>query len=275
MHIDRTNEITVSREATGTACPISPFGLVFVPTSGTLARCSSFGAREARDVSLFRFVGEIIDVLAIFPQGHALIVMSAIIPIVHPVGIAHEETSHLILHTEVDDLASGLVAQITDPPFTAFAHLVPGVLQFLPATRILLAKNWVKTLRSPGILHPHRRLCLAQLARGFHLGKEGVSNHLYRLAMQGELALGRLLQLIAPRPFGMSQSSLFVRFHAEVPDLGRLLLRGLHSAKLASRQVVKSIHSYGFHGMMIPWTRKFCKWARPGIPTTRLLKDRR
>ena len=31
MHIDRANQVTVSREATGTADPISAFGLVFVP----------------------------------------------------------------------------------------------------------------------------------------------------------------------------------------------------------------------------------------------------
>src|SRR2546421_7259961 len=59
MHIDRTHEITVSREPASAACPISSLGLVFMPTARTLARCPSFGASEARDVSRFRFVGEI------------------------------------------------------------------------------------------------------------------------------------------------------------------------------------------------------------------------
>ncbi len=169
MHIDRANEITMSRESTDTACPISAFGLVFVPTARTLATCSSFGASEARDVGLFGFMSEIVDVFAIFPQGHALIVMPAIIPIAHAVGIANEETSHLILNAKVDDLSSS----------------------FIP--------------------------------------------------------------------------SLFVSLHAEVPDLGRLLLRGFQSVKLASRQVFKSIHSYGFHAIIIAWTsqKKENFWGHP------------
>lgn len=52
MHIDRANEITVSREPAGTACPISSLGLVMMPTARTLARSSSFGASEAQDASL-------------------------------------------------------------------------------------------------------------------------------------------------------------------------------------------------------------------------------
>ena len=71
MHIDRADEITMAREPASAAGPISAFGLLFMPASGTLATCSSFGAGEARDVSLFRFVGEIVDIL--FFRTHASI----------------------------------------------------------------------------------------------------------------------------------------------------------------------------------------------------------
>ena len=44
MHIDRANEITVTREAAGAARPSSALGLMTMPTSGTPATGSSFGA---------------------------------------------------------------------------------------------------------------------------------------------------------------------------------------------------------------------------------------
>ena len=113
MHIDRTDKIAVTSETADLACPISAFGLLLMPTSGTLTRGSSFRASKARDMSLFRFVGEIVDILAVFPQSHALIVVSAIVTVAHAMRIADEERSHLLLNTEVDDLASGFVPTIT------------------------------------------------------------------------------------------------------------------------------------------------------------------
>src|SRR5438093_1104817 len=103
MHIDRANQITVALETASAACPISVFGLLFMPTARTLATAASFRASEARDVSLFRFVGEIVDVFAIFPQGHAVIVVPAIIPIADTMRFANEERSDLLLNTKVDD----------------------------------------------------------------------------------------------------------------------------------------------------------------------------
>jgi hypothetical protein len=90
MHIDRADQITVSREPAGAACPISSLGLVCTPTARTPARCSSFGAGEAQDMGLFGFVAEIVDVLAIFPQGHTLIVISATVPVAYPMRVANE-----------------------------------------------------------------------------------------------------------------------------------------------------------------------------------------
>ena len=138
MHVDRPYQIAVEGFATLLATPNPPFRFVLMPTSGTLATCSSFGASEARDVSLFRFVCEIVNVLSIFPQCHPLIMMSTIILGAYAMGIANEKASYLVLHAKVDDLSRGFVTQITDTPFDSFAHPPLGMLQFLPATGILL-----------------------------------------------------------------------------------------------------------------------------------------
>lgn len=109
MHIHRANKVTVSAKATGFTCPISAFGLVFVPTYRTPARCASFGAGEAHDVSSFAFVGEVVDVLAIFPQGHALIVVSAAVLLTDTMRSADEEDPDLLFHTKVDHFAGSFV----------------------------------------------------------------------------------------------------------------------------------------------------------------------
>ncbi len=139
MHIDRADKITVPREPASSAYPISALGLMTMPTARTLATCSSFGASEARDVSLFRFVGEIVDVCAILPQSHPLVVVSASIPIADTMRIADEERSHLVLDTKVDDLSCGLVTHSSDTTKRATTGLVLGALQPLPATGMFLA----------------------------------------------------------------------------------------------------------------------------------------
>ncbi len=139
MHIDGANQITVAPETAGAADPVSVPGLMFMPTSGTAATGSSFRAGEARDVSLVRFVGQIINVFAIFPLAHALIVMLATIFVTYAMWIANEKGAHLVFNTEVDDLTGGFMAQITDAPFVALTCLVLGPLQLSPATGVLLA----------------------------------------------------------------------------------------------------------------------------------------
>ncbi len=134
MHIDGPDQVTMAGKTAGAADPISVLGLMMMPASGTLATSSSFGASEARDVSSFRFVGEIVDILAIFPASQTLIVMSAMVAIAHTVRIADEESTHVVLNTEVDHLASSLVSLVTDAPLRPSALLVFSALQFLPAT---------------------------------------------------------------------------------------------------------------------------------------------
>jgi hypothetical protein len=64
-------------------------------------------------------------------------------------------------------------------------------------------------------------MSLTELARGIDIGKKGMGNHLYRLAMQSKLStFGRLLQFVASGPLGMVHSRLSVDLNAEVPDFG-------------------------------------------------------
>src|SRR5215471_17060604 len=116
MHIDRTDQVPVPGKLACSAYPISAFGFVFMPTCRTPARCSSFGASEAHDVSGFAFVSQIVDILAIFPQSHALIVVPASVLRADAMRIANKEGSGLLLDAEVDHFAGGLVPQIANAP---------------------------------------------------------------------------------------------------------------------------------------------------------------
>ena len=141
MHIGTANNITVSGKATGLTCPISILRLVFVLTYRTLATCSSFGASEAHDVGLLGFVGEIVDILAIFPEGHALVVVSTTVLLADTMGIPDEERANLLLSAEGDHLSCGFVSHITNPALCSRRDLVFGFLKLLPSPRILLASG--------------------------------------------------------------------------------------------------------------------------------------
>jgi hypothetical protein len=140
MHVDRANQVTVALEAASAADPVSLPGLLFMPTAGTLTRCSSFRASGARDVSSFGFVGQIGDVFAIFPQGHALVVVPAMISIADTRGIADEEGSDCVGDTEIDDFPGRLMALVTNLSGIALAHFVLGLLQFFQRREYLLQR---------------------------------------------------------------------------------------------------------------------------------------
>jgi len=348
MHIDRANQITMAAKATDSARPISAFGLVFMSTYRTPTTGSSFGAGEAHDVGSFCFVGEIVDIFPVLPQGHTLVVMPAVIPIADTMRIADEERADLVLHTEVDHLASRFVTLITDTVLGAAALLALGTLELLPSTGILLAtallfcnlpqvpvalplegadttssgdhrlfgrggnsgkmdfseinccpvlpwsifylcdlhtdmqlvamipdqctrsallrqikrqyQRWmslahrqdypslflphglsrpldrVETFCTPGILHTHLGMRLAQLACGVDVAKEYTGDLLDNLRIQSKVPAAFVMQFIGSRPFAMSLSSLLVRLHTQVPDLGCFHLSRFRYEKLAPRQ---------------------------------------
>ncbi len=135
MHIDRADEIAVSDKPAGATRPLSVLGLVFVPASGTPATGSSFGAGEAQDAGLFCFVTEVVDILAVLPQRHALVVVPALVRLSDAVRIADEESSYLVLNAEVDHGPRRFMAQITDAALRPPAYSILGPLEFFPAAR--------------------------------------------------------------------------------------------------------------------------------------------
>ena len=139
MHIDRTDQVPVPGKLAFSAYPISAFGFVFVPTSRTPARGSSFGAGEAQDAGLVCFMSQVVDIPAIFPKRHALVVMPSFILIAYPMGIADEERPDLVFYTKVDHLAGRFMSLVTNTSFCSSALLVLRSLQFLPTTGVLFA----------------------------------------------------------------------------------------------------------------------------------------
>ena len=133
MHVHRAYQISVTGKLANLADPLPVLGLMFVPTVGTPAAGSSFGTGEARNVGLLTFVSQIINVLAIFPQGHPLIVVPAMVLVTDTVRIANEEGAYLLFNTKVDHFTGSFVPHVADATFSTAALFVLGSLQLLPA----------------------------------------------------------------------------------------------------------------------------------------------
>ena len=116
MHIDRAYQVPMPGELALPAHPISACGLVSMPTGRTPTRCSWFRAGEAHDVSSLAFMGQVVDIFPIFPQGHALMVMAPVVLLTNAMRIANQERANLLFHTKVDDCASRFVSRSTNTP---------------------------------------------------------------------------------------------------------------------------------------------------------------
>ena len=110
MHIDRANEIAMAPKAAPAADPVSSPGLVCVLASRTPARCASFRAGRARNAGLHRFMGQVIDVTAVFPLRHAAIVVTTGVSVAHTMRVTNEERPDLLLDTKIDHTSCGFVA---------------------------------------------------------------------------------------------------------------------------------------------------------------------
>src|SRR5258708_22502103 len=119
-------------EPTVPALPYPASGLMPMPAYRTLAARSSFRASEALDAGLCTFVGEVVDVAAVLPLTHALVVVASFVLLAHPMRVPDEERTNLLSLAKPDHLARGFMAQVAHTPLDAACHLVPGPLQFLP-----------------------------------------------------------------------------------------------------------------------------------------------
>lgn len=138
MHIETADYVSMSAEPTVLAPPRSACRLVSMPANRTLATGPSFGASEALDAGLCTLVGQIVDIPAVLPLRHALVVMASFVLPSDPVRIADEERPHLLFLTKRDHLPGRLVAQITHTPLDAASHRALGPLQLPPPARVLL-----------------------------------------------------------------------------------------------------------------------------------------
>ncbi len=96
--------------------PIPALGLVTMAASRTPGTRSPLRPGEARDACLCAFMREVIDIFAVFPLGHPLVVFAPATAIAHPMRIADEKARNLMRLAELDDLPRSLVAQVADAP---------------------------------------------------------------------------------------------------------------------------------------------------------------
>ena len=133
MHVHAPHNVSVAHKTTAPTDPIPSFRLLPPVAPWTVAAGSSLTAAEAHDADLLTFLLEILLVLAIFPLTHALVVMAPLLPVAHPVRIAHVERLHPLRSAEVDHLPRPLVPQVAHPALHLAAFARPSILQAPPA----------------------------------------------------------------------------------------------------------------------------------------------
>ncbi len=133
-----------------------------------------------------------------------------------------------------------------DERWVAFAHRQHDA-PFLVVDGLGGPLEGVERFGTPGILHAHLGMLLAQRTGRLHVGEEGVNDLLHRLGIEGEPAFGGLFQLTQSRPRCMCQTRFLMGLHAEVPDAGRFHLRFLEAAEAGGREIGQAIHANGLH----------------------------
>jgi hypothetical protein len=88
-------------------------------------------------------------------------------------------------------------------------------------------------------------------------GNKHSDDGLNRLAMKRKVTFYEISEVSLTGPFGMVETHLFMLFRAAIPDVCSFHLRCFCYLKLASRQVFKPIHSYGFHATIVAWISQF------------------
>jgi hypothetical protein len=95
---------------------------------------SPFRSSDVRHDCKINFVYQVVNVFAIFPLTHALVVMPPQAALSHAVRIADEDLRDAIDLTEVDGLPRPLVVQIVDAPLRSRSIGIVGFLQPAIAT---------------------------------------------------------------------------------------------------------------------------------------------
>ena len=151
VHVHRAYDIPVAFKSTGLASPVPPFGLMTMAAYGTQARSTTFIANEAHDAVLFRLLLQVIDIPAVLPLAHALVVVTPGVLASYPIGVADEQGFDAALLAEIHHLAGPLMAQVPDAALLAQGQFRPRPSKFPPAPG---------TLRTAGALLAISPSCL-------------------------------------------------------------------------------------------------------------------
>src|SRR5262249_24128851 len=115
----------------------------------------------------------------------------------------------------------------------------------LSADRLSRPGQWVVALIFPGVTA--FAVDLAQVTHGINVGKEGMTDHLYRLTTEGKLAFGGLLQFISVRPARVLLASRQMDVSAERPDSRRFHLGFPQACPIAKAQACQAIDTHRLH----------------------------
>ena len=105
------------------------------PTAGTR---SPFRSAEARNADVFTLLVQVLDVLAILPLGHPLVMFSTTWRFSYPIWIPDIGIRYFVCLAEVNHLTGALVPHVPDTTFGAECIAVPRTVQRMPALRPLL-----------------------------------------------------------------------------------------------------------------------------------------
>ena len=109
VHVHRAYDIPVAFKSTDFASPVPPFGPVAMAAYGTPTGGTTFIPGEAHDAVLFRLLLQIIDIPAVLPLAHALVVVTPRVLATDPIGVADEHGFHFMRLAEVHHLTGALM----------------------------------------------------------------------------------------------------------------------------------------------------------------------
>ncbi len=103
------------------------------------------------DAVLFRLLLQIIDIPAVLPLAHALVVVTPRVLATDPIGVADEHRFHFMFLTKIHDLTGAFMAQVAHPALIVQRQLCASSAQLPPAPGTLrtagtLAGDFAKLL---------------------------------------------------------------------------------------------------------------------------------
>jgi hypothetical protein len=184
--------------------PVSRFVLMAAfRTAGTR---SSFRPAEARNAGVFTLVVEVLDVLAVLPLGHPLVMFSTTWRFSYPIWIPDIEIRYFVCLAEVNHLTGALVPHVPDTTFGAECIAVPRTVQRMLTLRPLLAPGQLASKRTVHLIQtPFLR---AYSAAGHNQTLAGIGSH--RTLVNLSQIHGRvyiLLRRICDLYFGLDPSA--------------------------------------------------------------------